>query len=286
MFVVTEIMGYEVMGTLGYGARSTIFAVRDKDNHVFALKQVVKQTAEDERFLEQAILEHEVASQLDHPSLRKSYKLIRQRGALMRTHEVVVLIEMVDGITFEQFKARGMLQLVRLWRQVARGLAAMHRAGYVHADIKPNNLLVTGHDTVKVIDFGQSCRAGTVKERIQGTVDYIAPEQVTRREITPATDVFNHGATMYWLLTDRYVPTMMRQPAVGQRADSNGFLPPREINSQVPPALSTLVMHCVESKPEDRPASMELVRERLELAIGQLTRQAPGAGHDPHAKSA
>ena len=78
----------------------------------------------------------------------------------------------------------------------------------------------------------------------------------------------------------------MRKPEVGQRAEPDSFLPPWEINPQVPPALSSLVMHCVESRPEDRPASMELVRERLELAIGQLTRQAPGAGHDPQAKSA
>ena len=61
----------------------------------------------------------------------------------------------------------------------------------------------------KVIDLGQSCPIGTVKPRIQGTPDYIAPEQVHRRPITPLTDVYNFGATMYWVLTRQHVPTAL-----------------------------------------------------------------------------
>ena len=52
-----------------------------------------------------------------------------------------------------------------------------------------------------MIDYGQSCRIGTIKERIQGTPDYIAPEQVARRPVSVATDVFNLGASLYWALT-------------------------------------------------------------------------------------
>jgi eukaryotic-like serine/threonine-protein kinase len=286
MLGVTEIAGYEVMGTLGYGARSTIFAVKDKDSQIYALKRVVKQSPADERFLEQAILEHEVASSLDHPALRKSYKLIRHR-ALLRTQEILVLMEMVDGLTLEQQRPRYMLQLLRVCRHVAQGLAAMHEAGFVHADIKPNNILAMEHDAVKIIDFGQSCRTGTVKDRIQGTPDYIAPEQVMRKAITPATDIFNLGATMYWLLTDHYVPTLLPKVEVGQRNEPTRFLSPREINPRVPPALSTLVMQCLELKPEDRPESMDLVVERLELAVGQAARQSESiTDPDPQARSA
>ena len=277
MLGVKEILGYEVMGTLGYGARSTIFAVKDGDSHIFALKRVVKQSPSDQRFLDQAVREHEVASQLDHPSLRKSYKLIKQR-ALLRTSEVLVLMEMVDGPTMEQFKPRNLLQLVRLCRRVAQGLSSMHLAGFVHADIKPNNILVTGEDSVKIIDFGQSCPIGTIKPRIQGTPDYIAPEQVLRRQITPATDVFNLGASMYWLFTQRHVPTLIPKEVGTVLKDDSGLRPARDLNPQVPPALSALVMDCLTTEPSGRPASMALVADRLELAVVQLSRTAKGSG--------
>jgi serine/threonine protein kinase len=101
---MNEIIGYELLGTLGYGARSTIYLVKDVgDNHIYALKRVVKHAASDQRFLDQAILEHEIAQRFDHPTLRRSYKLIRQRKFL-RTSEIFVLMEYVDGSTMETYR--------------------------------------------------------------------------------------------------------------------------------------------------------------------------------------
>src|SRR5690606_37158581 len=144
--------------------------------------------------------EHHIARQIDHPSIRKSLRLIKQRD-FIRTSEVLVLMELVLGKTLEQDQPKTMLGMCRVIRDVALGLAAMHEHRLVHADIKPNNIMATSDGRIKIIDFGQSCPIGTVKPRIQGTPDYIAPEQVKRGPITPQTDVFNLGATMYWLLT-------------------------------------------------------------------------------------
>lgn len=274
MALATDILGYDVIGTLGYGARSTIFVVKDKDSHLFAMKRVVKNSAADQRFLDQAVHEHEVCCKFNHPSIRKSFKLLRQRK-LIRTTEIIVVMEMIDGLTLEQLRPKRMLDICRIFQDTAIALGVMHRAGWVHADIKPSNILVTGKDMVKIIDFGQSCRAGTRKERIQGTPDYIAPEQVERKEITPKTDVFNLGATMYWLLTGQHVPTLIPKgkPNVTLKK-APSCKPPKEINANVPPALSSLVMQCVESDPWDRPASMTQVYERLELAITQMLQEA------------
>ena len=170
-----EILGYEVLGTLGYGARSTIYSVRDKKNRLYALKRVIKSSASDQRYLDQAILEYKVSSQFEHPVLRSCFKLLRQRE-FIRTSEVLVLMEMVDGLTLEQHQPNSLAHLVEICRQVAMGLGAMHIKGFVHADIKPNNIMVSDSSQIKIIDFGQSCRSGTVKARIQGTPDYIAPE--------------------------------------------------------------------------------------------------------------
>lgn len=270
----SKILDYEVLATLGKGARSVIYAVQDADGALFALKHVHKDSADAQRFIDQAVLEHEVASQLDHPVLRKSFRLIRQRK-IVKLSDVYVLMELVDGHTLEKHKARSMVELVRLCEQVALGLMAMHDAGYIHADMKPNNVLVTDHHSVKIIDFGQSCESGTVKPRIQGTPDYIAPEQVRRDPITARTDIFNLGATLYWLLTRRFVPTLIPRndsiPVIGIRRDDE-FLPPAKINDEVPPALSALVMECVANDPADRPANMKAVHDRLGLAVAQLER--------------
>jgi serine/threonine-protein kinase len=270
----SKILDYEVLAALGKGARSVIYAVQDADGQLYALKHVHKDGPEEQRFIDQAVLEHEVASQLDHPVLRKSFRLVRQRK-IVKLSDVYVLLEMVDGHTLEKHKARSMVELVRLCEQVALGLMAMHDAGFIHADMKPNNVLVTDHETVKIIDFGQSCESGTVKPRIQGTPDYIAPEQVRRDPITARTDIFNLGATLYWLLTRRYVPTLLPRndsvPVIGIRREDE-FLPPAQINDQVPPALSALVMECVANDPQERPANMKVVHDRLGLAVAQLER--------------
>lgn len=278
-----EIAGYEVISTLGFGARSTIYSVRDpKRGDNFALKRVVKSSPSDQRFLDQAIVEHEIANKFDHASLRKSLKLIKQRD-FIRVSEVLVLMELVEGKTLETYQPDNLPQLATIFRQVAEGLGAMHDANYVHADIKPNNIMLTHKGEIKIIDFGQSCLIGTQKERIQGTPDYIAPEQVLRKSITPRTDVFNLGATMYWLLTGKHVPTMIPKKGGGvgtvQLRVERKCEPPAELNPAVPPAMSSLVMDCVEQHPSDRPSDMTEVVNRLEIASAQIARRN-GTAHD------
>jgi serine/threonine protein kinase len=271
-----DILGYEVIGELGHGARSTIYAVKDRRGQLYALKHVIRGESKDQRFLDQAILEHKVASQLNHPCLRRSFKLIRQRR-ILRISEVFVLMEMIDGSTLEHYQRPDLIELCRICGKIADGLESMHDAGYVHADIKPNNVMITDDMQVKIIDFGQSCPSGTVKQRIQGTPDYIAPEQVRRKSITPRTDVFNFGATMYWMLTERHIKTMI--PTKGDRdepLDPEPTPPPHALRPQIPMALSALVMQCIEPRASNRPESMGRVRDRIDLAVGQLQRNGSG----------
>jgi eukaryotic-like serine/threonine-protein kinase len=276
----SEIQGYEVLATLGVGARSTIYAVKDSKNRLFALKRVVKSGPSDQRFVDQAISEHEVAQKFDHPVLRKSIKLIKQRN-FIRTSEVLVLMEMVDGSTLEKHQPDNLADLCHLCREVCQGLGVMHKGGYVHADIKPNNIMITDEGHIKIIDFGRSCPTGTVKDRIQGTPDYIAPEQVQRRSITPQTDVFNLGATLYWLLTSKHVPTLIPKGAAGISLQTkDACKTPMELNPDVPPALSSLVMDCIHTDLPKRPETMALVADRLEIAARQFQRRENNGDDD------
>ncbi len=267
-----QLGGFELLSVLGHGANSTIYAVTDpQDHHVYAIKRVVLRSPSDQRFIDQALTEHDVASKLDHPALRKSFRIIRRRKVL-RTTELLVLMEFVDGHTMAQHRPKTLEMIIKLFAEAADGLAAMHRAGYVHCDIKPNNLIVQPDQHVKVIDFGQAWPINTTKKRIQGTPDYIAPEQVLRLQMTARTDVYNLGATMYWCVTRHHVPTIIPKGSDNGHPKKQELIPPDELNDSVPKALNALIVQCLKIEPDERPRSMPEVHDRLQLVLKQVAR--------------
>ena len=266
MEILPDIPEFEVISCLGYGARSTIYAVcEERTRQIYALKRVLRRSTEDDRFLEQAEQEYAISSQFNHPVLRKSHRMIRKRK-FMTISELQLLMDMFDGASLDSSRPESLQPLINIACQVAQGLGTMHKMGYVHADIKPNNILVNTENLCKIIDFGQSCAIGTVKNRIQGTPDYIAPEQVALGPLTPATDIFNFGATLYWCVTDRHVPTVIpKKKTTVASVDSRTLIAPSDLNPRIPAAFSRLILDCVENRPSNRPPNMEEVYHRLEL---------------------
>ncbi|MFP3938285.1 MAG: serine/threonine-protein kinase [Phycisphaerae bacterium] len=266
-----EVPGYEVVQFLGSGARSTIWKVREsRTGDIYALKRVVKRKSSDTRFLDQAINEYEVAKQLDHPVIRKIYHL-RRRKHWLSVREILLVMELCEGLTIQSDPPKDVREVLRIFHEVSVAIQHMNTLGFVHADMKPNNIVIAPDGTVKIIDLGQSCRIGSTKQRIQGTPDFIAPEQVLRRPLDPRTDVFNLGASMYWTLTGEPMPTVL--PKKGGAVTLVGepqVSPPSEINPEVPDSLSKLVMHCIRPKPSARPANMEKVVSRLEVITHSL----------------
>lgn len=271
--------GYRVISEIGRGAASVIYLVQDpKTKQIWALKHVVKKNAKEQRFLDQTEAEYKIASQLDHDSIRKIPRIIK-KGTLLKTNELYLVMELVDGIALNEEQPDDLATLVDIFRQTASALGKMHDRGYVHADMKPHNVIVgvdlDNNYTAKLIDLGQSCKTGTIKKRIQGTPDYIAPEQVHRREITPKTDIYNFGATMYWVLTGKNIPTAMgsKNDSLMSSLDDNLIekaTPVNEINPLVPARLSDLVMQCVEVDVDKRPSSMDVVADKLDMILGML----------------
>jgi serine/threonine-protein kinase len=270
-----KLLNYEVLERLGEGAGSTIYAVSDPStNQVYALKHVKREDQKDIRFIEQMQSEFDISKQFNHRNLRKSYDLKINKTFLKKVTEAFLIMELVDGKPLDVKPPGGMVEIVDTFMQAAEGLKAMHALGYAHCDIKPNNILRSDAGLVKVIDFGQGCKIGTVKERIQGTPDYIAPEQVARRPISVQTDVFNLGATLYWVLTSKNIPTLY---TVNKKGDNSflldqTILTPADLNPRVPAGLSNLVMEMVSTKPAKRPADMDQVVNRLDLIKHILTK--------------
>jgi eukaryotic-like serine/threonine-protein kinase len=270
-----RVMGYDVIDELGRGAGSILYAVRDPDTQqTFALKYVQPQTERDQRFVEQLLIEYEAGQKVNHIGLRRSIGLKLSKTLLRRVTQAALVLELFDGRPLERRPHTRKVGVVDVFLRVAEALEALHAAGYVHCDLKPTNILVADDGKVKVIDLGQACPIGTRKPRIQGTPDYIAPEQVRCQPVTPATDVYNLGASLYWCLTGQNLPTLYTL-----KRGENSFLldhkvvTPAELNPKVPAQLSELVMDCVRTSSAKRPQSMRDVILRLEIARHILQKQ-------------
>ena len=266
-----ELDGFTIIRKLGTGARSTIFLALDEGSgQTVALKRSVYEKPEDERIFEQITTEYEVSKAVDHPYLRKCYKLIKLRK-MLKVKELLLSMEMFEGETLEKTRTLSLGDVLLVFRMVATGLGAMHQCGYIHCDIKPNNILINSSGSIKIIDLGQSCKIGTIKPRIQGTPDYIAPEQVKRQHLDQRTDIFNLGATMYWAVTGKNVPTMIPQNNdLSAMAGQRDFPAPHEVHRKIPLGVSKLIVDCVKEEPQRRPNSMPELVSRLDLLIHSI----------------
>ena len=292
--------GYRITKQIGVGAGSKIMlGVELKTGKTFAVKHVARDAPDDDRFLAQTENEYAVSSKLSHPYLRHSFHLHRVRK-LLAVKELYLVMDWIDGLTVEKARPNRLNTFLTLFGKVAVGLRAMHEAGYVHADIKPTNIMLAPRGVVKVIDFGQACPMHHRKERIQGTPDYIAPEQVRRLRLDQRTDVFNLGATMYWVLTSEKYPTAIRgADARGgiNLVTSDKPIAPIELNDKIPLSLSILVMECCRENPDERPADMKQMsarlavvqklwrkyREKVRAGARRTGTAQPGAGADAQA---
>ena len=267
---ILDVGGFSIIRRLGTGARSTIYLATDlEDDKQVALKRIIFEKPEDTRIFEQVETEYNIAVGIDHPYLRKCYKL-RKIRSMFKVREMLLSMEYFDGQSLEDCPSLSLGDVLLVFRMVASGLGAMHQNGFVHCDIKPNNILINKAGAIKIIDLGQSCKIGTTKKRIQGTPDYIAPEQVKRKPMTPKTDIYNLGATMYWAITGKHAPTLIPKKNQFGLPVTEPKRAPHEIKKLLPLGVSKLVMDCIEEDPLQRPKDMLTVVSRLDLMVHSI----------------
>jgi serine/threonine-protein kinase len=254
-------MKYRVVNPLGTGAGSTVLLISDKTagGKRYALKVVKRQDADDDIYIAQARVEYAAAQKLNHPAIAKVYD-IRTKRSWFRLSGVELLLEYVDGKTLEEIEAPAMGQLVLIFNQVVSALTHMHRRGVYHGDLKPSNIMLSKGGQVKLIDFGTAWIKGEEKNRVQGTPQYMAPEQVNEKVVDERTDIYNLGATMYRMFTGRHVQQGI--PKSGEEG-ARKIPSPIQINPKIPGTLNETIMACVELSPERRPAGMFEVKNQL-----------------------
>lgn len=266
---------FQVLNKLGVGAHSSILQIRrNSDGRQYALKIVKIESEDDLKFLDQAEHEFEVAKKLDHPNLIKILALEKQKsfGFFGGVKEVKQLIEFVNGKTLDQFKIIPPPVQLQIFRDIASALEMMHRRNICHGDIKPNNIMLSRSGQVKVIDYGLAWIKGQDKHRIQGTPEYMAPEQV-KMQVSEKSDMFNFGATMYRLLTWQHIPLVLPQGDNSVPLDEDGwkrhYKPVAARNPQCIPGLAQLVDRCLAYRSSHRPENMHEVHQNLQLLVSK-----------------
>jgi serine/threonine protein kinase len=265
---------FQVVDKLGTGAHSSILHIRrSADGKNYALKVVPVDEPEDHKYLEQAQHEYRVGRMLDHPHLIKVYAFETVRDWLFRVKKAHLLIEYVNGKTLNVWPNIPMPQLVQVFKVVADGLVHMHRRQVYHADLKPNNIMLSKAGAVKVIDYGLAWIKGEGKDRVQGTPEYMAPEQARRKVVNERTDMFNFGATMYRMVTWRLPPSVVPEEGalpLDAKTYARLLKPASEFAPAAPKALCDLIHRCMAFLPENRPERMSHVQSELDELVDQL----------------
>jgi serine/threonine protein kinase len=205
---------YRLLRLLGKGGMSSVYLAE----HVLmrrrcAIKVLPAKRVNDTSYLGRFHREAQAVAALDHPNIVRAYDVDHEQDGNVEIHFLVM--EYVDGASlFDKINRDGRLTPVaaaEFIRQAAHGLEHAHRAGLIHRDIKPGNLLVDNSGVVKVMDLGlarffagQDEESLTIQydEKVLGTADYLAPEQaVDSHDIDARADVYSLGCTLYFLLT-------------------------------------------------------------------------------------
>ena len=275
----TSLYGYDVVSRLGEGAGSVLYVVCDpKSGQVYCLKHVVRKSDKDMRFIEQLQNECEISRHFRHPVLRRCVDIKLTKKLLGGITEAALIMELIDGTPLDKLPLLPIPQVLDVFTEVAQGLASLHYVKLVHCDLKPSNILLCSDGKVKLIDFGQACKNGTVKDRVQGTPDFIAPEQVRLKAVSAQTDIFNFGATLYWALTGSRIPTLYNSSKSDWHdIKSQKYPSPRDLNPEIPEPLSRLAMWCCKvslgSRPDDMAtviAGLKTVQESMKVAAAPV----------------
>ena len=258
---------FKVLATLGAGAHSSILRIRrDEDGREYALKVVSVDGDEEKKFLDQAKHEFRVGQMLDHPSLVKVYAFETESDWLFRVKKARLLIEFVAGKTLDQVPLLKTAKLLRVLEKVAAGLVHMHARGVIHADLKPNNVMLGRGTNVKVLDYGLAWIKSEPKDRVQGTPEYMAPETASNKLINERTDIYNFGAMMYRLVTFQLPPSTV--PLGGIKVNEKTFRemlkPVGELNPGAPEDLAALIHRCLSYNALKRPERMSEVQGVLD----------------------
>jgi eukaryotic-like serine/threonine-protein kinase len=271
---------YRIEERLGAGGMSTVFRATDSVlERAVAVKLLAEHLAEDVDFVARFRREALSAARLQHPNVVQVFDSGRDTDS--QRHYIVM--EYVDGPScadlLREHKQLDIEWTVHLLRDACHGLDYAHRAGVVHRDVKPGNLLVAREtNTTKLADFGIAKAAEQTRitqvGAVLGTAAYLSPEQARGEEAGPASDIYSLGVCAYQFLTGRLPHEYSSLTELALKQQESAVQPITELRPDVPPELDDAVRLCLERDPENRYGSALELGRALEAGLRGESTQA------------
>jgi tRNA A-37 threonylcarbamoyl transferase component Bud32/TolB-like protein/tetratricopeptide (TPR) repeat protein len=281
-FVVPgQIIGhYEIVGRMAAGGMGVVYKARDLrlDRHV-ALKFLPPQLSGDDAARARLLTEAKTASSLDHPNIAVVHEIGETADGCL-----FIAMRWYEGETLREKLRRGPLpvaEAVDIACQLAGALAAAHRTGIVHRDVKPSNVVITTDGVPKLLDFGIARLDGVELTRdgsTKGTVAYMSPEQARGGSVDHRTDLWSLGVLLYEMLAGR-------RPFAGEGEQATIYAiredDPISLTMQRPevtPSLAGIVYRCLQKEPAARYQGADALHADLGTPDGSTAAQASVTG--------
>jgi serine/threonine-protein kinase len=279
MSTPTEIGGrYALERRLGAGGMSTVFLARDAVlERGVAIKLLAEHLSDDDDFVARFRREALAAARLQHPNIVQVF----DSGEDEPSGRHYIVMEYVNGPSCADLlrsnRQLGVEQTVDIIRGACHALDYAHRAGVIHRDVKPGNLLVSdesGH--VKLADFGIAKAAEQTRitqvGAVLGTAAYLSPEQATGEEAEAPSDIYSLGVCAYQFLTGRLPHEYSSLTELALKQQREAVVPITDLRPDVPPALDQAIRTCLERDPSQRYASALAMAAAIEAgARGEET---------------
>ena len=270
----TEVAGrYVIESRLGAGGMSTVFRANDTVlERPVAVKLLAEHLADDEAFLARFRREALSAARLQHPNIVTVF----DSGYDSDSGRHYIVMEYVDGPScadmLREHKELGIEETVRVIRDACHGLDYAHRAGVIHRDVKPGNLLVVREGFVtKLADFGIAKAAEQTRitqvGSILGTAAYLSPEQARGDEAGPASDIYSLGVCAYQFLAGRLPHEYASLTELALKQQQDPIAPVTDYRPEVPRELDEAVRLALEPDPGNRYASALDMARALESGL-------------------
>jgi predicted Ser/Thr protein kinase len=264
----TTIGKYEIVSELGRGGMGVVFKAWEESLQRFvAIKMLGDQLTNDENLVARFLREARAVADLNHPNIVQVFSVDKHEG------RPYFAMEFVEGESLtELIRTSNKIEPSRaltLLKEVANGMSAAHDKGVVHRDIKPDNIMLTRHGGVKVVDFGVARVEDpntklTATGMAVGTPNYISPEVCLGLDVDQRSDLFSMGVVLYEMLTgetpfDADSPLEMMTNVVQAEVPDVGTLCP-----SIDEGLRSILYHLLEKKPEYRYQDFHQVLEDID----------------------
>jgi serine/threonine-protein kinase len=262
-----------IMGQLRRGGMGTVYRAVDETLDREVAIKVLNPELADTKIMRRFRTEATTLAKLNHPDIATIYEFFRSED------DVLLVMELVRGETLEHICVRLAAlpaeSAASLTDKVLSALEHAHRAGIVHCDIKPANVMVTEDGGVKIMDFGtarmRGAQHGTVDGYMMGTPAYMSPEQVLGQELDGRADLYAAGIVLYRLLTAKLPFDAETAMAVVQKQISEPPTPLHEHREDLPDWCDSILQRALAKSPSDRFQTAEEFREALRKATGIVT---------------